>query len=193
MKKILWQIGLIFLLSTNFANAINIEYNNPIFDDINQFLDNWDIEPWYNPQPSYRIGVYEPYIDNWDDEATAIEYCTLKSETFVNYILETDSVFQNSALYFPPNSTWWDYNINIRQFSLITCDDWQTEPENNSGSWTVIVNNINEYEGINKKIFDDDTIIEIYKYEALMMVFILLYTFFMRTIWRKTKSKPFNF
>jgi hypothetical protein len=46
---------------------------------------------------------------------------------------------------------------------------------------------------INKKIFDESTILEIYEYEALIMVFILLYTFFMRVTGARQKKKVLSF
>lgn len=50
-----------------------------------------------------------------------------------------------------------------------------------------------EDSGINKKIFDKATLFEIYEYEALIMLFILFYTFFMRVIGAKQKKKVISF
>ena len=47
--------------------------------------------------------------------------------------------------------------------------------------------------GMNKKVFDEATLLEIYEYEALSMIFILLYTFYMRVIGAKRKKRPFGF
>lgn len=44
---------------------------------------------------------------------------------------------------------------------------------------------------INKQIFDEATILEIYQYEGIIMIAILFYTFFMRILWVKRKRKPF--
>lgn len=61
-----------------------------------------------------------------------------------------------------------------------------------SNSWAIIINNNSEIDpGINKEIFDIYTLEEIFKYEALTMVFILLWTFFNRIIGRKPKSKVY--
>lgn len=71
--------------------------------------------------------------------------------------------------------------------------DYTIEETQTAGTGSIIINNINNDPWINKEIFDNITIKEIYEYEALIMVFILLSTFFNRIIWRKQKSKAFNF
>jgi hypothetical protein len=196
MKKYFKIAFIFFLLSiSKGVFAENVVYSNPTFWEISPYLTPWDIEPGYNPQPSYRIWVYDDYIINGDDLATAQKFCSILGYTYISYILETTTVRGRSALYYPTGDTWWDYNRRIREFSEIVCDNNITDP----GTWgtgtgsTIIINNIDESEGINKPIFDNETIIEIYKIEAVAMVFILLYTFFMRLIWRNPKRKQFWF
>lgn len=185
MKKYI-LIMLIFL-NINSLYAINIEYNEPIFDDINEYLTTWDIEPGYNPQPVDRIWIYEPYESQGVALLTAIAYCNVKGETYINYILENQKIDSESVLYYPLSLTWWNHDKKILRFAVITCDNWSISTDTGTGT-TFIVNNINDDEGINKEIFDIETITEIYQYEALIMVFILSYTFFMRVIGARRKK-----
>ena len=57
---------------------------------------------------------------------------------------------------------------------------------NSTWSWITI---INSSPWINKEVFDLVTIKEIFQYEALIMLFILLYTFFNRVIGKKQKRQ----
>ena len=56
--------------------------------------------------------------------------------------------------------------------------------------WTGVYITINDDPWINKVVFDEATINEIYEYEAILMVFLLLFRFFYRIIWFK-KRKSF--
>ena len=189
MKK--YIIILILVFAYNSTHAVNIEYSNPKFNVIDEFLTNADIETGYNPQPNHRIAVYEPYIVDGVDIQTATKFCTLLWYTYISHILNSNTTNNRSALYFPSGETWWDYNNNMKRYSIITCDDGIT-PGGGTGTGTtnIVINNIDNDPGINKEVFDEATLIEIYKHEALMMVFILLYTFFMRVIWAKAKGVP---
>jgi len=199
MKKI-FLILLLFTSIISVTNAQTIQYNNPKFKDIDKFLLNTNIEPWYNPQPKFRIWVYQQYIVNWIDTLTAQKFCNILWQTYISHILDQVSVNKNVALYYPTSNTWWDYDKNVVRFALINCDNtintnlngntWSGTTWNNTGSWnSFIINNINNDPWINKSVFDDATIIEIYKYEALMMIFILLYRFFQRVTWIRRKTK----
>lgn len=193
MKKIYFKIGFIFIISFlyyNITNAENIVYTEPTFWDISQNLNTNDIEPWYNPQPSYRIWIYEDYILDGVADSTAQRFCEVLEKNLVNYILDNNNIHQESALYYPANSTWWNYNKKILQYSEIICYD-DTGGGGTTWTGTIIINNISNDVGINKKIFDTATITEIYEYEALIMVFILLFTFWNRVIWKKPKGKTF--
>lgn len=189
MKKIILIFILLFSYSS--VNATIIEYDKPKFKTIDGFLTNDDIEPWYNPQPKDRIAIYEPYLIDNIDLLTATKFCDLLSQTYISHILEDNTTNKVSVLYYPDNLTWWDYDDNMYRFTIITCDTIEAI----APTWesTIIINNINEDKGINKEIFDEVTLIEIYQYEALIMVFILMWIFFNRIIWKKPKRENFNF
>ena len=193
MKK--YILILIFIFAYGNTYADNVEYSNPRFDVIDEFLSNNDIEPGYNPQPNHRIWVYEPYVVDGVDTQTAEKFCSLLGYTYVNHILSNTTVNRRSALYFTSGDTWWDYNRYILRYSTITCDDgqgsdWTGTGSTGTGTTNIVINNIDNDPGINKEVFDEATLIEIYKYEALIMVFILLYTFFMRVIGARPKKVP---
>lgn len=191
MKKKVLITFLLLFISFN-AKAEYIEYNNPTFDDINQYLLNSDIEPWYNPQLDYPIWVYKDYLNTWWPLATAQAFCSIKSEVFVNYIISNNKTSDESALYYDIPQTWWDHNKDIYKFTSIICDNWViTWTWWTTWTWSIVINNISENEWINKKVLNEATIIELYKYEAIIMVFIVLNTFFMRLIWRRPKPTWF--
>jgi len=189
MKKYIIILTILFIYNINSVLAYNVEYKKPTFWDITKYITNGDIEPWYNPQPKNRIGVYNLYIQNWIALATATKFCTLNGQTYFSHILEPSITEKKVTLYYPLQQTWWDYNVDVKKFALIVCQVWGNTTWSGttwsgitwSGTtWTIIINNINKDPGINKSVFDDITLIEIFKYEALIMLFILLYTFLMR-------------
>jgi len=194
MKKFFLIIVLLFLYSN--ANANVITYDRPIFKDIEKYLLKVNIEPWYKPQSKDRIGVYTNYITTWVDTLTAQKFCNLKWQTYINHFLEPQAVQKNAVLYYPLQQTWWRYDVDITRFNSIVCNTnttWSGTTWSGttwSGASAFVINNINKDPGINKPVFDNATIIEIYKYEALMMIFILMYTFIMRIMWR-AKREPF--
>jgi len=193
MKKII-LILLLFVYSGTFANVI--EYDKPKFDEINQFLTNSDIEPGYNPQPNKRIWVFSDYIVDGVDLLTAEKFCNILWLNYTNHILENTLSNKMSVLYYPDNNTWWNYNQDIYKYSTITCNNNTTGTGTieTSSTTEIVINNINQDPWINKEVFDEATLIEIYKYEAVIMVFIIFYTFLMRVIWKRPKkTKPFDF
>lgn len=190
MKKVILIILSLFLY--NITNAVEVEYTAPIYDDINEFLTVADIEPGYNPQPSYRLWIYKPYQGQGVELSTAEAYCITRGEIYISHTIENEKINMYSLLYFSTSNTWWDYDINILRYAAIICDDGNIDATTWTGS-TFIINNIDADQGINKKIFDLETIKEIFEYEALIMVFILMWVFFMRTIWARPKGRVFNF
>ncbi|NOQ50456.1 MAG: hypothetical protein GQ557_02165 [Mycoplasmataceae bacterium] len=126
---------------------------------------------------------------DWADLYTATAFCEVLGFDYLSHIMSPSIVNSNTALYWFNTSQWWDFNADIRRFSSIVCDDvwwsWTT--------WTgsIIINNINNNPWINKSIFDENTLVEIYKYEAIIMVLIILNTFFMRLFDKKPKPSWF--
>lgn len=182
---------IILILTFSSANAQNIEYTNPIYDTIDEYIEDSDVYDWYNPQPNYRIWVHENYMDDWTDTATAERFCSLLSQAYVSHILQDNVTNQNTAYFFVPTQQWWNTSTWGTRYSKIIC-----EIQNQTWTWStwswetnVYINNIDSYEGINKSVFDEDTLIEIYQYEALIMIFIMLFKFFNRVLWIKAKRK----
>ena len=101
-------------------------------------------------------------------------------------ILNISTIAENQINFAP-----WSM-LNYYEVQIVISYTLITDTSNDTWSGSVIVNINNEW--INKEVFDLVTIEEIYKYEALIMVFIVFYTFLMRVIWRRPKqTKPFDF
>jgi len=85
-------------------------------------------------------------------------------------------------------------NIIIKDDLIFINDDNKDLTFHFSGfhfaEWQDISNIINNKEdGVNKPIFDEYTIQEIYLYEWILMLFIVIFTFFARLLWYKKKKK----
>lgn len=87
--------------------------------------------------------------------------------------------------------------------NILIGDTLEIIQSNSIDNYTIVWLLINEWEDIesiinwneswiNKKIFNKETILEIYLYEGIIMVFIVFYTFIMRILGVKRKKKIIN-
>lgn len=181
----------ILYISIWYTHAIDVVYNDPTF---------WDFEPatvYNNVNADINEARLVEYIQDPFGTDPDVMFCEELGYTFV----ESSKLSQGQQLWvetlYTYNGNWYDYPSTFSQFipyESVTCDDWTVDPWTWTGStWTgsIVINNINNDPWINKSIFDEDTINEIYQYEALIMIFIILFHFFGRLLWQKTKSKSF--
>lgn len=143
----------------------------------------------------WDFSIVEEYVDLsiWPD----LFYIDTEEDSDVFKLLYTDEIINYAWNILNITSTW-SADVNSKIWTLsnvyeikIILDYTVEEDEVLSGTWYII--NINDDPWINKKVFDLETIEEIYKYEAVIMVFIVFYTFMMRIIGRRQKrNKPFD-
>jgi len=107
--------------------------------------------------------------------------------SLTGWILNMDSVATDQVNYNPGSMTNY-YEVKVVLDYEIVEENWGWE------TGTGVIININDDPGINKSVFDEVTLIEIFKYEAFVMFFIVFYTFLMRIIGKRAKQqKPFDF
>lgn len=181
-------IFLIFIYNIWYINASLKVYNEPTFWDFSIYWPT--IAIWYNPQLNYKVGVYKEFYENDQTlkDQTANVFCQVQWLIYKNSILSNNDDSKNSILF--ELGEWWTYNKNIYKFIQIVCEDNDTNNLwNGTGTGTnIIINNNNE--GINKKIFTEEVLIEIYKYEALIMFSYIFYMFILRIL--RLKKRPKN-
>lgn len=200
MKKLILIVVLFFIYSNTHA----LEKEFILSSDQDAGVDNYSFDITPEKFATTNVFIYargdmsqdSEYIDlniannsfiiNTDEDDD--EFILLYSDINLNFtgsIIESDSLATDDVNFAPWNmSNYYEIKIII-DYEII-------EDEIVDGGVAGGVNvNINS-EGINKKVFDEVTIVEIYKYEALMMFFIVFYTFLSRIIWRRQKAeKPF--
>ena len=124
-------------------------------------------------------------ICTWRDSS---QFDLLYSEEILDFnglnSIDFTSLSTAAVNYWPGMTNYYEVKILI-DYEIIE-ETWST------WSW-IIINNINNDPWINKPIFNIETLKEIFEYEALIMLFILFYTFFQRIIWKKRKPKNFIF
>lgn len=189
MKKTI-LILIIALFSIKWASAELQIYEYPTFWLITPYLSQNDIEPGYNPQPEYHISVYKDF--KWiDDTATAQAFCEALGYTLVNYVIDSQKEGHDGALYYPAGNTWREHDNDNHHFPQIVCEDGIIPAETGTGASVEIINNISNEGGLDTPVFDTETIVEIYKIEGLIMVLIVLFTFFSRLTGNRQKRKMF--
>lgn len=150
------------------------------------------------------FNIYYQWNFNWQD----IYIVPPGKDLIINFIY-TDATNWNWwwELFFKDN--WFDiagarFIDNKNNVFLVIKDLLQLKDSSSANNYVITGILVDEWEdiswiikwndpGINKKVFDKDTIKEIYEYEAISMIFILIFTFYFRIIWIKRKSKPFRF
>lgn len=145
-----------------------------------------DLSSCSNEYIDFYIGANTYNLCTWQDSSTWVQLINWDSLNFNNL----------NTINFTANSTEKVDNqiagmLNLFEVKVII-DYTIIEEQIDTNTWSIIVNNISEVDPwINKEIFDIYTLEEIFKYEALMMIFILLWTFFNRVIGRSSKRKHF--
>lgn len=187
MKK-LFLIYILYI-SIWYTHWIDVVYDSPTFGDF---------EPatvYNNVNANISEARLVDYIQDPFNTDPDVMFCEELGYTFV----ESSQLQQWQQLgvetLYTYNGEWYEYRNTFSQFipyDSVTCDDWTVEPWTWTGSTltgSIVINNINNDPWINKEIFNEETINEIYQYEALIMVFLILFRFFDRLLWRKSKMK----
>lgn len=144
---------------------------------------------------TFEIPVgYDLFVEN----ATIINEEDVVPPTILVYLNVYDDITLNYSGVFLEGETFGEYNLLFKDSLIIEnvgdkdagvlyvwylIEEGRSIDEilNKSDSW------------INKSIFDEATLLEIYEYEGIIMIFILLYTFFMRVIGARRKRKVISF
>lgn len=174
--KISLLTALFIVLGINTTQAIETTYTNPLY------LGN---PIWYVTwSPATRIQVAE-------------EYCITFWETYVSHI--NDWIQWPTGLYAIRNfnNTSWDTNTwKIDWYISVTCDDWVVDPWGSNWTWTTttssgtgttVINNyitVDWWDWINKEVFTQEVIDEIYLIEGTIMIVLVVLRFMYRLTWR---------
>ena len=205
MKKIILTFILLFVLYNNTyaieqeiilwcnmpacSDSIIFDITPNTFDTVKYFIyARWDMSSG-NENVTLNIWNDTTIINTWNDSDV---FKLISSNNTLNIkwdsILNLDTLSTNQVNYWP--------NWMVNYYEVKVLIEYTIEETVNSGTGTgtgttnIVINNIDNDPWINKEVFDEATLIEIYKYEALIMVFILLYTFFMRVIGARVKKVP---
>lgn len=172
------------------SDSITFDITPDTFDTVEYFIyARGDMSASTSEFVTFNIWSDTHTISTWND-SDVFELISSNNPLNITWdsILNLDTLSTNEVNYWP---NWMVNYYEIRVLIEYTIEE-TVDPGTGTGTGTtnIVINNIDNDPWINKEVFDEATLIEIYKYEALMMVFILLYTFFMRVIGARVKKVP---
>lgn len=136
---------------------------------------------------SNNIINYSDDVRSYGNTDTAEYFCNLKGGVLVDY--NNDYFYGNNQRFdYDAGQDELDNRNSYLYIKDITCNI-ALEPMN-SDTWSggsVVVNIENSEEGINKSIFDVETIDALYNYYAFLLFLWFFFRFFQRLIWSKDK------